>query len=75
MKEKSIALLKALIFDLLYNRYHGVIIYIRIFEGELAKGQKIRFYTNHQKVYQVERVGVKMPNEVLKDKLVVGEIG
>jgi GTP-binding protein LepA len=73
MKEKE--LLKALIFDLLYNRYYGVIIYARIFEGELTKGQKIKFYTNPQKVYQVERVGVKTPKEILKDKLVAGEIG
>ncbi|CAG8619331.1 9048_t:CDS:2, partial [Ambispora leptoticha] len=66
--------LKALIFDLLYNRYYGVIIYVRIFEGELTKGQKIKFYTNQQKVYQVERVGVKTPKETLKDKLIAGEI-
>ena len=67
--------LKALIFDLLYNRYYGIIIYVRVFEGELAKGQKIKFYTNQQKVCQVERVGVKIPKEVLKDKLTAGEIG
>ncbi|CAG8606848.1 14623_t:CDS:2 [Ambispora leptoticha] len=66
--------LKALIFDLLYNRYYGVIIYVRIFEGELTKGQKIKFYTNQQKVYQVERVGVKTPKETLKVKLIAGEI-
>jgi len=67
--------LKALIFDLLYNRYYGVIIYTRIFEGELVKGQKIKFCADLQKIHQVERVGVKTPQEVLKDKLVAGEIG
>ncbi|KLL05075.1 MAG: GTP-binding protein LepA [Mycoplasmataceae bacterium RV_VA103A] len=67
--------LKALIFDLLYSRYYGVIIYVRIFTGELAKGQKVKFHTNPQKVYQVERVGVKTPKEFLKDKLIDGEIG
>ena len=67
--------LKALIFDLLYNRYYGVIIYTRIFEGELVKGQKIKFCADLQKIHQVERVGVKIPQEVLKDKLVAGEIG
>jgi len=72
MKEE---LLKALIFDLLYSRYYGVIIYARIFEGELTKGQKIKFHTNQQKIYQVERVGVKVPKEILKDKLIAGEIG
>jgi len=72
MKEKE--LLKALIFDLLYNRYYGVIIYTRIFEGELVKGQKIKFHSN-QKTCLVERLGVKAPQEVLKNKLVAGEIG
>lgn len=67
-------LLKALIFDLLYSRYYGVIIYIRIFTGELTKGQKVKFHSN-QKIYQVERVGVKTPKEVVKEKLTVGEIG
>ena len=73
MEEKES--LKALIFDLLYSRYYGVIIYARIFEGELVKGQKIKFYTNPQKVFQVERLGVKTPNEILKNELVAGEIG
>jgi GTP-binding protein LepA len=68
-------LLKALIFDLLYNRHHGVIVYTRIFAGKLSKGQKIKFCTNQQKIYQVERVGVKTPKEVLKEQLAVGEIG
>ncbi|CAG8815138.1 5458_t:CDS:10 [Gigaspora margarita] len=61
---KGLEPLKALIFDLLYSRYYGVIIYVRIFDGELTKGQKIKFRTNPQKVYQVERVGVKTPKEV-----------
>ncbi|CAI2190851.1 7230_t:CDS:2 [Funneliformis geosporum] len=74
LEEENQKPLKALIFDLLYNRYYGVIIYVRIFEGELTKGQKIKFYTNQQKVYQAERVGVKIPKEILKNKLVAGEI-
>jgi GTP-binding protein LepA len=66
--------LRALIFDLLYSRYHGVIIYVRIFEGELSAKQKIKFHSN-QKKYQVERVGVKTPKEVTKERLITGEIG
>jgi GTP-binding protein LepA len=65
---------KALIFDLLYNQYHGVIVYIRIFEGDLKKGQKIKFFSNGN-VYQVDRIGVKNPKEVIKDGLSTGEIG
>jgi len=66
--------LKALIFDLLYDQYRGVIIFVRIFEGELKTKQKIKFYRN-QKVYQVEKVGVKTPSEVEKNCLITGEIG
>lgn len=66
--------LKALIFDLLYDQYRGVIIFVRIFEGELKTKQKIKFYRN-QKVYQVEKVGVKTPSEVEKSCLINGEIG
>lgn len=66
--------LKALVFDLLYDQYRGVIIFVRIFEGELKTKQKIKFYRN-QKVYQVEKVGVKTPSEVEKNHLVNGEIG
>jgi len=71
---KERAPLKALIFDLLYNQYRGVIIYVRIFEGELRIKQKIKLFSN-QKIYQVEKVGVKTPQEVEKDYLITGEIG
>ncbi len=71
MNEKS---LKALIFDLLYNRFYGVIVYIRVFKGKLAKGQKIKFHSN-QEIYQVERIGIKIPEEILKNELTSGEIG
>jgi GTP-binding protein LepA len=67
-------LLKALVFDLLYDQYRGVIVFVRIFGGELKSKQKIKFY-RHQKVYQVEKVGVKTPFEVEKNCLVNGEIG
>jgi len=66
--------LKALIFDLLYNQYRGVIIYVRIFSGELKIKQKIKFFSN-QKIYQVEKIGVKTPQEVEKNCLITGEIG
>lgn len=66
--------LKALIFDLLYNQYYGVIVYLRIFEGEMSKGQKIFFHSN-KKIFKVERLGVKLPKEQLKEILINGEIG
>lgn len=71
MKPES---LKALIFDLLYDQYRGIIVFLRVFEGQLKIKQKIKFYRN-QKIYQVEKVGVKTPSEVEKDCLITGEIG
>lgn len=66
--------LKALIFDLIYDQYRGVIVYARIFEGKLEVKQKIKLLSN-QKIYQVEEVGVKIPQEVKKSCLITGEIG
>lgn len=66
--------LKSLVFDLTYDSYDGVIIYIRIFEGELHIGQKIELHSN-KKNYQVEKIGVNIPQKLLKNKLVAGEIG
>ena len=74
MNELNKANLKALIFDLLYNSYFGIIVYIRIFEGEMVKGQTIRLASN-QASFRIERVGVKVPQEVLKERLISGEIG
>ena len=67
-------LLKGLIFDLLYDQYRGVIIYIRIFAGELNVKQRIKFLANN-KVYRVEKLGVKIPQEIEKQSLITGEIG
>ncbi|WNE41436.1 MAG: Elongation factor 4 [Mycoplasmataceae bacterium] len=66
--------LKALIFDLLYDKYYGVIVYIRIFEGSIELKQKIKFLHNN-KIFQVEKIGIKKPENQLKDKLEIGEIG
>jgi len=67
--------LKALVFDLFYNKYNGIIIYVRIFKGKLNLKQKIKFFKNNEKKYQVEKIGVKTPKEILKNELITGEIG
>lgn len=66
--------LKALIFDLLYDQYRGMIVYVRIFNGELKLKQKVKLL-NSSKSYQVEKLGVKTPREVEKENLITGEIG
>lgn len=71
---KKEGFLRALIFDLLYDRYYGVIVYIRIFEGAMKLKQKIKFL-NNGKIFQVEKIGVKKPENLLKENILVGEIG
>lgn len=66
--------LKALIFDSFYDEYRGVILYVRIFDGELKSGDEILFMHNKSK-YNVEEVGhFKLKLEKIK-KLEAGEVG
>jgi GTP-binding protein LepA len=57
--------LRALVFDSFYDSYKGVIAYIRVFDGEIKKGQRIKFMANN-KEYEVMETGMLMPkmNEV-----------
>ncbi|MDE2109657.1 MAG: translation elongation factor 4 [Alphaproteobacteria bacterium] len=66
--------LKALLIDSWYDAYLGVIVLVRVVDGELKKGQKIRMMASGA-VYGVERVGVFTPKQVLVDQLVPGEVG
>ena len=64
--------LKALIFDSKYDNYKGVIIYTRIFDGQVKKGDIIRLM-NTKKKYEVTEVGVCAPNPVPTDILRAGQ--
>ncbi len=66
--------LKALIFDSKYDNYKGVIIYTRIFDGKVAKGDVIRLM-NTGKKYEVTEVGMCIPGPVATDCLRAGEVG
>jgi len=66
--------LKALLVDSWYDPYLGVIVLVRVVDGELKKGQKIRMMAADA-VYQVERVGVFTPKQVAVDSLSPGEVG
>jgi len=65
--------LKALLIDSWYDAYLGVIVLVRVVDGEMRKGQKIRMMASGA-VYGVERVGVFTPKQVLVDSLGPGEI-
>jgi GTP-binding protein LepA len=66
--------LKALIFDSWYDAYRGVVIVVRVIDGQLRPGQKIRLMVEGHD-HEVEQVGISTPKPLVVDKLGVGEVG
>jgi GTP-binding protein LepA len=66
--------LKALIFDSWFDVYRGVIVMVRLIDGEISKGMKIRLMSNKQ-VYEVDSVGALSPKMKELDRLSAGETG
>ena len=66
--------LKALLVDSWYDAYLGVVVLVRIIDGVLKKGMKVRLMSTNA-VYQLERVGVSRPKKETVDELGPGEIG
>jgi GTP-binding protein LepA len=66
--------LKAILFDSSYDPYKGVILFVRIFEGRVSLEDKILFMHKNQ-TYQVEELGIFLPQKEKKDSLLCGEVG
>ena len=66
--------LKALIFDSLYDAYRGVVAYIRVVEGTVKVGDKIKMMATG-KEFEVSEVGVFTPKATLLKELTVGDVG
>jgi GTP-binding protein LepA len=66
--------LKALIFDSWYDAYRGVVIVVRVIDGTLRQGMRIRLMAEGQD-YDAEQVGTFTPKAVPVDELGVGEVG
>ncbi|WP_311431904.1 translation elongation factor 4 [Facklamia hominis] len=66
--------LQALIFDSAYDAYRGVVLNVRIVNGMVRPGDKIRLMSN-QKEFEVIEVGVFSPNAIKRDFLMVGDVG
>jgi GTP-binding protein LepA len=73
-KGDAAAPLKALLVDSWYDSYLGVVILVRVRDGVLKAGQKIRLMATGA-AHQVERVGVFTPKQQILDRLGPGEIG
>lgn len=65
---------KALLVDSWYDAYLGVVILVRVVDGHLRKGMKIRFMGT-QATREIERVGIFTPKHVVVDELGPGEMG
>ncbi|GAW99531.1 translation elongation factor 4 [Secundilactobacillus mixtipabuli] len=66
--------LRALIFDSIYDDYRGVVLSVRVFEGTVKPGDKIRLM-NSGAEYEVTEVGVNSPKPIKRDQLIAGEVG
>ncbi len=66
--------LRALLFDSWYDPYRGVMILVRIVDGEIRKGTKIKFLSTGR-VYEVTTLGLFAPKPQEVDRLGVGEVG
>jgi GTP-binding protein LepA len=66
--------LQALIFDSWFDAYRGVIVLVRVMQGTLRKGQRIRMMYN-SKSFEIESMGVLCPKPVEIAELIAGEVG
>lgn len=65
---------QALVFDFKYDNHRGVIVYVRVFDGHLKKGDSLLFSVSGEKFISLE-VGIFAPEESPKDSIDKGEIG
>ncbi len=66
--------LQALIFDSVFNSFRGIIVYFRIFNGEIKKGDLVKF-VNTGKEYEVNEIGVLRLKQEPREKLSTGDVG
>jgi GTP-binding protein LepA len=66
--------LRALIFDSYYDAYRGVIVYFRVMDGKVKKGDRVLLMASG-KEYQIDELGVLSPNQIQVEELHAGEVG
>ncbi|MDI3520498.1 MAG: GTP-binding protein LepA [Anaerophaga sp.] len=66
--------LQALIFDSVFNNFRGIIAYFKVFNGEIRKGDKVKF-VNTGRQYEAEEIGVLKLGMVPRDVLSTGDVG
>ncbi len=73
-KQEADDTLRALVFDFKYSNHKGVIVYVRVLGGQVAKTDSLLFAVSQEKFFSLE-VGTFAPDETPADKLSSGEIG
>jgi len=73
-KGDSTAPAKALIFDSYFDKYRGVIVLIRVFDGSFNKGDTIKLFSNDKK-FGIEEIGYLGLEKIKTSGLVAGEVG
>jgi GTP-binding protein LepA len=66
--------LRALIFDSYYDAYRGVVVYFRVMDGKVKRGDKVRLMASG-KEYVIDELGVLSPTQIEVDELHAGEVG
>ena len=66
--------LTALIFDSWYDTYRGVVVLVRVMEGTLKKGQKLRFWATGVE-YECQMTAVRQPANIEVDAIEAGQVG
>ena len=65
---------RGLIFDFSYSNHRGIIVFTRVFDGEVKKGDQLKFFAS-DKTFTALEVGIVTPEETPVDSLVSGQIG
>lgn len=73
-KGEPTAPLQALIFDSVFNSFRGIIAYFRIFNGELKKGDKVKFFSTGGE-YVADEIGVLLLDKSPRDIIRTGDVG
>lgn len=73
-KESGLPGVQALVFDFEYSTHRGVIVYTRVLEGQITKGDELKFAASGEK-FTVLEVGMFAPQKTVVDSLVAGETG
>jgi len=74
VENENVNILKALLVDSWYDQYLGVVILVRIFQGSLKKGMKIKMLST-ENTYSIDNVGYFTPKKIMCDSLDAGQLG